>query len=325
MIRAVLLASCMAISARAEPVLSLAGTLPASGDYGLVLSAIDGLGAKATSLTLFWDDLEREGRYVADPDWPAIAEAVYPARGLALHLTISVIDTVADRRPDDLRAFAWDDPRVAARFARFVDEVLSRMPRTRLLTLVIGNEVDGHLAGADWERYGRFFDAARRHVRTARPDLPVSVTLTWPGLRDLPEARALAMRGDTLSVTWYPSGPGFDFGAPVDAGAELDAMIRLAAPRPVDLAEIGFPSAGCGSSPARQGDVLSAILTEATARDAVRLVQLVWSHDIAASEVAEYAGYYGVPDPCFAAYLGSLGLRTADDVPKPAFDRLAAR
>lgn len=52
--------------------------MPRSGDYAEVLAAMDAIGADATSLTLFWDDLVKDGVYVADPDWPAIAEAVYP-------------------------------------------------------------------------------------------------------------------------------------------------------------------------------------------------------------------------------------------------------
>ena len=147
--------------AAAEPVLSLAGTLPASCDDDATLAAIDGIGAEATSLTLFWDELERDGRHAADPDRPAIAEAVYPARGTAIHLTFLVIDTVADRRPADQKGLPWDNPRVVARFEAFLGELLDRMPGTRLLGVALGNEVDGVLTPEAYPAYARSFDAAR--------------------------------------------------------------------------------------------------------------------------------------------------------------------
>ena len=161
-----------------EPILSLAGTMPASGDYGGVLAAIDGIGATATSLSLFWDDLERDGFYAADPDWPAIAQAVYPPRGLALQLTFSVIDTVNDRRPADLKGLSWDDPQVMGRFAVLVAEVFSRMPNIELVSIAVGNEVDGFLYDDAVEEYGRFLGTAQDAIHLYRPDVPVTVKTT---------------------------------------------------------------------------------------------------------------------------------------------------
>ena len=307
------------------PTLSLAGTMPASGDYGEVLSAIDGIGATATALSLFWDDLERGGAYAADPDWPAIAQAVYPPRGLSLHLTFSVIDTVADRRPADLQDLPWDDPRVIDRFGSLAGEVLSRMPGVNLVSVAVGNEVDGFLSGASVDEYARFVIAARDAIHAHRPDVPVTVKVTWDGLRSRPEILKLARLGDGLSITWYPMDGEFGLLVPDAALPELDAMAALA-DGPWDLSEVGYASGGCGaSSEVEQARFLTGMRERAASAPGLRLVQIVWSHDIPAAEVSAYAGYYGVGDPCFTSFLATLGLVTARGAPKPAYDALAVR
>ena len=160
---------------------------------------------------MYWDDLQRGGDYLADPDWPAIAQAVYPARGLRIQLTFAVIDTLEDRRPVELRNLAWDDPRVVDGFATLAVEVLSRMPDVDLISVAIGNEVDGHLDDAALADYTRFFVRAREAVHSIRPDVPVTIKATWPGLRNRPDLRAMTRRGDALSITWYPMDEFFRF------------------------------------------------------------------------------------------------------------------
>ena len=305
---------------RADPVFSIAGTLPESGDYDTVLAALADVGAEATSLTLFWDDLEPAGRYDPDVDWPAIANAVYPEAGLALTLTISVVDTVADRRPEDLRALDWDDPRLIARFAAFLDRVLGRMPDVELLQISIGNEVDGVIGADRAEAYGRFFRAARQVARRHRPEVPVTITMTWPGLRSSAAMRDLADLGDAWSVTYYPIDADFAQAPPETLPAVPSQMRALAGDAPILLAEVGFSSDGCGATgEATQKRFFGTLFDTLAGRDDVSLVQLVWLHDIGAEEVAGYAGYYGQAAPCFSRYLSGLGLRHADGRDKLAF------
>jgi len=79
----------------------------------------------------------------------------------------------------------------------------------------------------------------------------------------------------------------------------------------------------CGwASPGAQAQFFAVRLA---ATEAAHRVQLVWSHDISPAQVVAYRGYYAIADPCFASYLGSLGLKTADDAPKPAFEALTGR
>lgn len=313
------------VFAAAEPIESLAGTLSASGDYGEVLAAIDAIGAEATSLTLYWDDLQLDGDYIADPDWPVIAQTVYPPRDIRIQLTFGVIDTIADRRPAALRNLAWDDPRVVEGFAALTTNVLSRMPDVDLVSVAVGNEVDGHLSGEAVDEYKRFFEHARDAIHSIRPDVPVTIKMTWPGLSKRPDMLALARHGDALSITWYPMDNAFHFADPDGALQELKAMAAMA-DGPWELSEVGYPSHGCGaSSPEAQARFHSGLTMSAATQPNLRLVQRVWSHDISTAEVSSYLEYYRTNADCFVSYLASLGLRTNNDEPKPAFEVLVDR
>lgn len=311
----------------ADPVLSIAGTLPANGNYDEVLRGLADVGADATSVALFWDELERDGRYAPDADWPAIANLVYPLRGIKVQLMISVVDTVADRRPADLRGLPYDDPRVIARFDAFLTQVLTRMPAVTLVGLGIGNEVDGVLHGDDWATYGRFFQAAQNTAHRLRPGLPVGMTITWGGLQG-PQgapARALADLGDVWMVNHYPLLPGFAIDRAAAIPGTIDAILAAAGDKQVFLTELGYPSGGCGGSEAGQADFVRLALDRVADDPRVSLVTLVWMHDLSRAEVAGYAAYYGVGGDCFAGYLATLGLRTHDGTDKPAFAYLRNR
>lgn len=313
------------VVAAAEPIESLAGTLSASGDYGEVLSAIDAIGADATSLTLYWDDLQKDGDYIADPDWPVIAQTVYPPNDISIQLTFAVIDTLTDRRPAALRNLAWDDPLVIDSFAALATDVLTRMPNVDLISVAIGNEVDGHLSGAAVDEYKRFFDSARDIIQTIRPDIPVTIKMTWSGLNQRPEMLALAQRGDALSITWYPMDSAFQFADPETALQDMTAMAAMA-DGSWELSEVGYPSNGCGSSsPEAQAHFHSGLTMSAATQPDLRLVQRVWSHDISTAEVASYLEYYRTNSDCFGSFLASLGLRTNNDETKPAFEALIER
>ena len=117
----------------------------------------------------------------------------------------------------------------------------------------------------------------------------------------------------------------FHFRAPDEALAELSAMAAMAS-GPWELSEVGYPSNGCGASSERTQAIFHEGLTTASATyPELTLVQRVWSHDISPAEVSVYSEYYMSETACFRGFLGSLGLRTARDRAKPAFNVLTAR
>ncbi|MGB0499290.1 MAG: hypothetical protein ACPGID_13190 [Rubricella sp.] len=324
-----LLALTLVLPAQAEPHFSIDITLGADADYDAAVDTIRQADATATSLTLYWDEgQDASGRYVADPDWAAIAGGYYPGQDIAISLTLSVIDTVTDRRPEDLRARDWSDPVVIDRFVTYAEAVLERMQDVEITGISVGNEVNGYLSSpkaiAD---YARFLTAVRDRLRPiAGEDVPIGTKLIWTDLRETPDRwQPVIDASDALMVTYYPLGPGFlVMGEPV--APQFDRMIALAEGRPVHILEAGMPSDGCGSTERDQSAFVYAAVTEWEARQsAIPHLSLTWLTDRAPEEIAAYQAYYGVGDACFGAYLASLGLRGHDGRAKPALDWLMSR
>jgi hypothetical protein len=321
-IAAALIGMATASPTRADPIYGLAVNEAADGDYPKALLAAKRAGFTSTVLPVFWDDMMKDGAYRPAFDWPAIAAAVYPASGFRVALVLPVIDTVTDRRPPELQGLDWDSPALLAAFSVYVAEVLKRLGPVDLVSISIGNEVDAHLAGDDWAAYQRFFRIARAEVQRLRPGVPVGVNLTWGGLNgpDAVAAQALAASGDAWLVTYYGLDAGFRIRPPEEVAGVIDRLVALAGGKPLILAEVGYPSDGCGSDLEGQKRFFQTLLAALTDREEeVPLANLVWMNDISVEQLDEYRTYYGTDDDCFARYLGSLGLRTRDGQDKPAF------
>ena len=293
------------------------------------LALVQAAGVQATSLPVFWDEIERApGVFDPDPNWLAIADAFYPGAGIQIVLGIHPIDTNQDRRPADLQGRPFDDPQVIARYGALLEWALSQTPDLDLVVLSVGNEVDA-LLGSDaeaWAAYGRFFDAARARVHQTRPGLHVGAKATYGGLMGDSQSalQALNARADALLVTYYPLGPDFAAHPPSAVQGDVDRLLAAYPDGPVHLLETGYPSGtSCGGSPGRQADFVREVF-RAWDRHAARIrsVEFTWLTDIAPATVDAYVDYYGVDDACFRDYLGTLGLREHDGSSKPAWDRL---
>ncbi|MBL1438096.1 MAG: glycosyl hydrolase 53 family protein [Rhodobacteraceae bacterium] len=280
-------------------------------------------GATITSLTLFWDEAMQGNTYAPELDWPSIANSYYPSKNMGLVLSLAVIDTVADRRPEALRALPFDDPRVISAFIAYATEVLSRLEDTNLVTISIGNEVDGVLTTAQsWDEFSNFFKAAKAAVQAIRPGAPIGFTTQWHAFQGPHRTSALEANttADAIFINYYPLDSGFHVLPPEGIATQLDGMIAMAAGKPVFLTETGYPSGGCGASEALQTQYFQELFSALETRKAeIPLTMLVWLHDRPAEELAFYNEYYGVSNPCFSSYLGTLGLRSHTGQNKPAF------
>jgi hypothetical protein len=327
-VRAALAVLLLASSpAPAEPVLSIDVTAAAGEELGDAFGAAKALGATASSVSILWDEMEQEpGRYSPKDNWPALVNILFPWLGLDFTLTLSVVDTLEDRRPSDLRRRAWDDPLVAERFAVHAENMLLRLQSLRLVALAVGNEVDAHIVtDDDAAAYARFFGTARAHLKSLRPDLPVGVKLTFAGLTAHPERwRAVLDAADVVMVTYYPLAPDFSVRPASDVVGDIAQLVRIAAGKPLWIMEAGYPSAGCGSSEAAQADFAAALVAATRAEPDVALVSWTFLTDLSETDTARLAEYYRSSDDCFVRYLRSLGLRRHDGTEKPAAGLLAA-
>ena len=309
-----------------EPILSVDITTRAGEPFDDAVDILHRAGARATSLSLFWDDLEPGGSgYDPQSDWPAIANAYYPQTGLRLSVTFSVIDTVADRRRRDLQGRRWDDPVLIAAFQTHLRDVLGRMPEVDIAVIAIGNEIDGLLHRPEQiAAFARLVAAARDTVDQIRPGVPVGAKLTYGGVvADPGKWRPVLAASTAMLLTYYPLNADFSIRPPGDLSGDLDRMMGFDPQLPIYLLEAGHPSDGCGSSAGSQREFVQTLLRETDLRSKrFRLVSLTWLTDITEAERAEYVRYYGVSAPCFSSYLGSLGLRRQSGAFKPALDWL---
>lgn len=302
----------------------------ADGDYDRAIADARGLGMGYTELSLQWDDLEPApgGLGVlsgggADADWLSIANTYYPAIDLPLMLCINPIDTSRRRTPADLDATAWDDPALLARFVALLDHVAAQTSDLKLVGLSLGNEVDALLAEDTdaWAAYTRFFVAAQAHAHTLWPGVPVGVKLTAGGLLEGgPEATTLAATGDAVMVNYYPLTSAFGVETPAAVRRTLARLVAASDDQPLWFTELGCPSGrACGGNESTQAEFFKDFGRWRTPRAAqVQRVCVTWLNDIGDAAADTWAGYYGVPDPAFRAYLATLGVQRHDGSPKQA-------
>ncbi len=312
-----------------DRLLSLEVTTAADDDYDAAFVLARSVGMQVTSLSLQWDDLEPSpGRYGTDPDWLGIANDFFPAQGTTVSLMIGPIDTNTLRLPADLKNKAFDDPEVIARFERLLDYVFAQIPDLELSSLAIGNEIDGYLGmnRQRWRQYDHFFEKVSTYARNKRPGLVVGSKLGFGGLTG--EARALSSpllrASDAVMLTYYPLRDDFTAKDPAVVHEDFDRLAALFPDKPLYILEAGYPSSSLlGSSEAAQAAFVHELFSAWDEHaEQVKVVSLLWLHDLPPGIVDELVDYYGLHDEKFRAYLATLGLRTFKGEDKQAFEKL---
>lgn len=295
--------------------LGIAVTEPEQKGYDRAVALAKSAGMQVVSLKLNWDDIEKKPG-VFDSPWPKIANAYYPRQNIQVSLRLATLDTTKNRLPPDLRGKPFDDPAVIARFNRLLDYLFEQMPDVKLTELSIGNEVDGVLGNdaVRWEQYTRFFTATRQHAREKRPGLKVGVSVMFTGHvgATASYSAVLNQRADVVMVSYYPLTPAFKVRVPKVVVDDFDAICKKYPNRPVSFVEAGYPSGGsCASSEARQRQFVDELFAAWDRHaDQIGCITFVWLTDASASALAGFQQYYGVTNPAFVDYLGTLGLRT---------------
>jgi hypothetical protein len=138
--------------------------------------------------------------------------------------------------------------------------------------------------------------------------------------RDLPLVPTAAM------VTWYPVNAAFRARNPEQSVAgDLALMVDALPGRTIHLTEVGYPSsASCAGGEAAQARFVRAFFA-GWDRHADRITHAYWTWmtDVSDEVVKQARDYYGVAEPCFAAYIGTLGLETKDLKPKAGWAAFA--
>ncbi|WP_420644473.1 hypothetical protein [Candidatus Leptofilum sp.] len=286
-------------------------------------------GAQATSLSVYWDDIEiAPGIYQPDPNWLAIANAYYPAQQMQVSLAISVIDTNNLRLPADLADKSFDDPELIARFNSLLDYVAAQLTELTPQSLAIGNEIDLYLGSdvAQWRAYETFFVETAAYARTLWPNTLVGSKVTFEGIADERAAaiQSLNQHADVVLVTYYPLDGGFQVRPPTAVHDDFQTLADAFPDKTIHLLEVGYPTGTAnGSSEAMQAQFIHELfLAWDDHAEQIPVLNYTWLTDMPETAVADMTDYYRLDDPAFVSFLATLGLRTGDGSPKPAFDQL---
>jgi hypothetical protein len=307
---------------------------PDGADHAAELDVAMAIGVHGVTPTLPWSVLEPSPNQI-DTTWAQAINLVYRPRGVEVMLTIPTIDTVSVLAPSDLApaltagTLAFDDPSVIQRFQAVLAQLLADLdPSVKLPYLLVGNEVNIFLADkpdSTWLAYGKFIDAARTSIKSQRPETMVGVNIAFPGMPGLDaKITELVANQDACFFSYYENGN--DFGGTKTQGvaADVGAMVASCDTRPVILKEFGYPTGVSQNSLAGQVAFVGDLFATWDAH-AERIPFAVYSRmfDGKLSDCEAQAAAYGAAgNQEFIQFLCTLGLRSYDDQPKPAWSRL---
>ncbi len=312
---------------RGARVLAIDVNPSASGSYDAAWTIAAGCGIQNVGLSLDWNQFETTPGTFADASgWLTIADAYYAAKGATLTLTLRPLHNAVKPVPADLAATRFEDAShtMATRFCAMLDWAMARLPNVTIEALVIGSEYDVYLNAhpSEWSDYGWFVSRVADHVHAAAyaARVPrIAAEATYAGYLSQPAGIA-AINGicDVAGVSYYAIAGGFAVKDQSTVRAELDSLLPFAsASKPLCFYQFGCPAAwrdGAGIVQDRSTQQADFIRTAFAFWDAhpsvVRLVDFTWLHDLPPSAVAIQEGYFGLADPAFGTFLGSLGLRT---------------
>ncbi len=328
------------VVARGERVLGL--SIPIGDQaFGANLQVLADAGARTTNVALAWDDVEQPFDAGVDEDagdaapTTQIFNASLHVANLALSeyktqavIAAAAVDGSGSRAPAELAARPLDDVELGARYDKLTDYVLNGAPDLTIAALLVGTEVDVPLGSdaAKHAAFATFVGRAAAHAHEVRPGVKVGFTVTAEGIATKGAQLAAAWAAsDVIGVSYLPVDAAAHVRSPTEVDADLDRILAAApAGKPVFLHEAGFPTAAAtGGDEAAQAAFVSAVFA-AWDRHGDRIPVVTFRElDDAPEETARaLAARAKRTDPPFLAFVGSLGLRTADGRKKQAWNAL---
>jgi len=284
------------------------------------------VGSRSASISLNWDQLEpRPGKFVDPNSFLYLIDTYYPGKGLTVDLFIRAVDTDGEHVPSDLKKVAFDDERMIGRFEKLLDFVFSHLPNARLNFVAIGNELTLAYPAEHtfWQAYEVFYRRAKDHIKRTRPSVTVGAVGTMYELigsrRDV--MLGLNCHSDAVLVSYYPLNADFSVKPATAIADDISRLVELYPTQTIYFSETGYPSSRLlGSSNDKQRKYVDAVFsTWDTHATQIKYVSFAWLHDQSETQLDQFEEYYGSSHPRFRAYLGTLGLRQRNGVPKPAF------
>jgi hypothetical protein len=313
----VLTTSSKDVVLKGDRILELDSNPAEDQDYDLAMDLARELGADSIRLSIYWDDFETSpGEFNPDPNWLEIANQYYSSQGYAISLVISVLDTTETRLPSDLEGRSFSDPEVSERFMGLLDYVKSQLVDVELVSLAIGNEIDGVL-GSDqqaWNAYTFFYEESASYARELWPDIPVSTKVTFDGLTGSSGSlgQSIYQNSAVIMTTYYPLNGDFTVQDPTVILDDFSTLVDLFPGKEIQLTEIGYPTSPINnSSPEKQAQFIQNMFQAWDQHaEVISVMSYSWLTDLPEDSVRELETYYGVSSDAFGEFLRTLGLRT---------------
>lgn len=310
--------------------LAIKVNLGRNGDFDRVFAESRHAGNETQVVPLDWWDIETgPGRYEPAVNFLAIADAYYSRLGIPIHIAIRPVHTNQKVLPADLQDLPLDNPKVISRFNLLLDWMATQLPNAEVTTIVIGAEVDVFAWGSSdrWREWIAFYSAVAPHARERFGGAQISCETTHAAFvgKDLQHLRSMHRHSDVIGVSYYPLSEGLGTVKPLETIRADFALALAAVPdKPLVYYQIGYPSSDkLGGSVELQADFVSRVFEVWDEyADRVRMVNFQWMHETPPYGVDEFSRYYQNDDDNFRAFVGSIGLKSWEGEPKPAWERL---
>ena len=269
-----------------------------------------------------WADIERvQGVYTTDE----LAFELRETAPLRVAFVLRIVTAGSRNMPAAYAGLAWDSPQMIDRVTRLIEAIAPVVGR-RPWSYAIGNEIDTYFASRPHEiaAYARMLQQIKPRVEALHPRVMFTTSFqseAAPQLRTLyaPIVETL----DSVSFMYYPLTADFTVRPPSVVPGELRALADAAAPRPLYLQEIGYPTSTLlGSSPEAQAEFVRLAYETVRSLGPLRVVgaTYLFQADFPEWIVEMIAGAYNAGShQRFREYIRTLGLRDDRDRPKPGW------
>ncbi|MBD3420237.1 MAG: hypothetical protein GF398_08995 [Chitinivibrionales bacterium] len=325
-------ASLLAQEHKANRILSIDVNEGQGVDYPTAFSLAQDIGIGEVKQSLDWNYLDTANGY--DFSIIDLINYFYPLMGSPVSLIFRPINTNQPTLPPDLSGKPLDDDEVIQRFKILLDSVKAHLDSTEVRAIHVGNEISAYLGTDDakWNRFTTFYDSARLHIkRIWGNSMRVGSVGMWGAMTTPGTAgryQSINHNSDIIAVTYYPLNIDFTVREPVVVANDFQSLLSLYPDKPIHFVEAGYPSSAlCNSSQEKQKQFIIEMFNAwDTHKDRVELIDFTWMHDQDSAIVEQWVvayGMSGLPNADkFAAYLGSLGMRTRGGSDKTAFTQL---
>lgn len=299
-----------------------------SSDPSAGLAAAKAVGATSVTQLITWSMIEPSPNVYSTAVLQP-TNTLLPQSGLSLSLMIAVINTSLRDMPSDLNTLAFDDPKVIARFETMLDQVFAAIPNVELVSLGIGNEIDGYLTtSTQWTQYANFYATVSAYARSKRSGLKVGVQGTLYGmLANKAAFQALGNVSDVFLVSYYPLNSDSTVKDPSVVNGDLNNLAAAFSSKPIQIREAGYPTGSVVNSSVDLQASFVNNLFAAWDQQASNIQYLCVTRlkDKTDAEIANDSQYYGITDPRILNFIQTLGLRTSDGTNKPAMSALSTQ